>query len=75
MTNGELRKLKVLELDKCIKYHKLNKEHLKKKEEKIMKLIGHSTKNELTEINNKKVLNRDVELDVDSDADDDNKDN
>ena len=76
MANGELFKLKVLELDKCIKYHKLNKENLeKKKEEHIMTITGHLTKNVLTEINNKGVLNREVETNVDSDIDDDNEDN
>ena len=40
-----------------------------------MTIIGHLTKNVLTEINNKEVLNREVETDVDSDIDDNNEDN
>ena len=66
----------MLELDKCIKHRNLNKENLKiREEEKTVTIIGHLTKNVLTEINNKEVLKRKVETDVDSDTDDDNEDN
>ena len=42
-----------------------------------MTIIGYLTKNVLTEINSKEVLNREVEtdIDIDSDTDDDNEDN